>query len=91
MTPELNRRLFLGSTLAMAACNSSGPPKAPEHPTEAEIPLPPPATTVAGMPKRTIGKTGVEVSAIGLGGFHIGTQKDSPWAPAPMLPSKAPG
>lgn len=68
--------MFLGSTLAMAACNSGGPPKAPQHPTEAEIPIPPPATAAAGMPKRKIGKTGVEVSAIGLGGFHIGTQKD---------------
>ena len=69
MSPELSRRLFLGSTLAMAACSSGGPPKAPESPTEGEIPLPPPATTVAAMPRRKIGKTGVEVSAIGLGGL----------------------
>ncbi|MGC4117663.1 MAG: aldo/keto reductase [Myxococcales bacterium] len=27
------------------------------------------------MPRRRLGSTGVEVSALGLGGFHIGTQK----------------
>jgi predicted aldo/keto reductase-like oxidoreductase len=76
MNPELSRRLFLSSTLAMAACNQGGPLNVPEAPAEQDIPLPPPSVVVAGMPRRKIGKTGVEVSAIGLGGFHIGTQKD---------------
>ena len=82
MTSELNRRLFLGSTLALAACsNSSGnsggpPPVSPNAPREGDIPLPSPAATAAEMPIRQLGKTGVKVSAIGLGGFHIGTQKD---------------
>jgi predicted aldo/keto reductase-like oxidoreductase len=31
---------------------------------------------VGAMPMRTLGRTGEKVSAIGLGGFHIGTQKD---------------
>ena len=82
MNSELNRRLFLGSTLALAACsNSSGnsggpPPVSPNAPREGDIPLPSPAATTAEMPMRQLGKTGVKVSAIGLGGFHIGTQKD---------------
>ncbi len=29
-----------------------------------------------GVPQRTLGRTGVKVSAIGLGGYHIGTQRD---------------
>lgn len=76
MIPELSRRVFLGGTLAVAACSAGGPPKAPEFPKEGDIPLPPPATTAAEMPRRKLGKTGVEVSAIGLGGYHIGTQND---------------
>ncbi len=28
------------------------------------------------IPKRKLGRTGADVSMLGLGGFHIGTQKD---------------
>ncbi|MEK7831785.1 MAG: aldo/keto reductase, partial [Acidobacteriota bacterium] len=30
----------------------------------------------AGIPLRALGRTGVEVTAIGLGGYHIGAMKD---------------
>ncbi len=34
------------------------------------------ATAAGGMPYRTLGHTGEKVSLLGLGGFHIGTQRD---------------
>ena len=33
-------------------------------------------TAMDGMPYRTLGRTGVKVSLLGLGGFHIGTQRE---------------
>jgi predicted aldo/keto reductase-like oxidoreductase len=72
-TTDLSRRMFLGGTLAMAACSKSGPSKGPP---EGSIPLPSPAATSAMMPMRRLGRTGVNVSMVGLGGAHIGTQKD---------------
>ncbi|HEY6463358.1 MAG TPA: aldo/keto reductase [Polyangiaceae bacterium] len=38
--------------------------------------LPSPSVTAAEMPTRTLGKTGVVVSRVGLGGAHIGKQSD---------------
>jgi predicted aldo/keto reductase-like oxidoreductase len=34
------------------------------------------AKAESGMPYRTLGRTGERVSIVGLGGFHIGTQRD---------------
>ena len=34
------------------------------------------AETESGMPHRRLGRTGEKVSAIGLGGYHIGVPKD---------------
>ncbi len=36
------------------------------------LPVPPTAATVNGMPYRFLGSTGVKVSLIGIGGYHIG-------------------
>jgi predicted aldo/keto reductase-like oxidoreductase len=37
---------------------------------------PPGGTAASGLPQRTLGRTGEKVSAIGLGGHHIGRPKD---------------
>jgi aryl-alcohol dehydrogenase-like predicted oxidoreductase len=71
------RREFLkqGAGVAATMAVSGGtagagpPPKPmPGAPSEAEIELP----AGAEVPRRKLGKTGVEVSAVGLGGYHIG-------------------
>jgi aryl-alcohol dehydrogenase-like predicted oxidoreductase len=75
------RRQFLkrgaGLAATMAVGNQTalgGPPPKPKPgaPKEGDVKLPP----GAHVPRRKLGKTGVEVSAIGLGGFHIGLPED---------------
>jgi predicted aldo/keto reductase-like oxidoreductase len=36
----------------------------------------PAAPSVGAIPKKPLGKTGVQVSALGMGGFHLGSAKD---------------
>jgi aryl-alcohol dehydrogenase-like predicted oxidoreductase len=90
MDPNLSRRVFvhaIGAGVAVAACsrktsstNATAPvgassdtvSKALGPPKEGDVKLPAGAT----MPKRALGKTGESVSAIGLGGYHIGIPKD---------------
>jgi predicted aldo/keto reductase-like oxidoreductase len=59
----MSRRLFLKSATAATVLASATP-----HVLLAE--------TNEGMPLRVLGRTGEKVSAIGLGGFHIGKQAD---------------
>lgn len=63
-TPESNRRDFLASSLAAgAALGLAGNADAAED-------------SGKGVPTRPLGKTGVRVSMICLGGWHIGSVKD---------------
>ena len=59
----MNRRAFLKSAAATAVFGTASP----------AVLL---AESIDGMPQRALGRTGEKVSAIGLGGFHIGKQHD---------------
>lgn len=54
-----------------AACKST-----PSAPKEGEIPKVPDDIARNSIQMRKLGRTGVSVSAIGIGGAHLGTQKD---------------
>src|SRR4051794_33481786 len=75
---QVSRRNALGvlgaSCIATLSSCSRSPPKG--APKEGEMPLAPAKVTTAAMPMRPLGKTGVTVSAIGIGGYHIGVQRD---------------
>jgi aryl-alcohol dehydrogenase-like predicted oxidoreductase len=78
---DRHRRSFLhalgkvGAALALASSSNvrAGAPEGPRPgaPREGEVKIP-----SGTMPMRTLGKTGVKVSLLGLGGFHIGVPKD---------------
>jgi len=63
MVAAVSRRSFLKSAAAAAVLGSTSP-----EPLMAE--------TKEQMPQRLLGRTGEKVSAIGLGGYHIGKQAD---------------
>jgi aryl-alcohol dehydrogenase-like predicted oxidoreductase len=84
MSTRHPRRQFLAATGGSAALAALGgrafggaskePPKKPQPgaPAPDEIALP----AGAAMPMRRLGRTGVQVSLIGLGGYHIGLPDD---------------
>src|SRR5437867_9841977 len=71
----VSRRSFLKSAAAAAVLGTASP-----HTLMAE--------TKEGMPQRALGRTGEKVSAIGLGGYHIGKQADEAESITIMLGSK---
>jgi aryl-alcohol dehydrogenase-like predicted oxidoreductase len=77
---SLSRRRFVQGVGALAVSAAmlrrarGDAPKGPQKgaPKEGEIELP----AGAVMPLRTLGRTGVKVSLLGIGGFHLGIPKD---------------
>jgi aryl-alcohol dehydrogenase-like predicted oxidoreductase len=67
MNYRQTRRQFLGTTLGGAVAAST----VSLLPSRAHA-----ADSASTMPRRRFGKTGVEVSQLGLGGWHIGCQKE---------------
>jgi predicted aldo/keto reductase-like oxidoreductase len=68
----MRRRTFLGTTVAAAlaaACRKNRTDKG-------EATLESAAVRAASIPRRPLGVTGVTVSAIGIGGYHLGMPKD---------------
>src|SRR6266436_5091434 len=59
----MSRRAFVKSAAAAAVLGTASP----------QVLM---AETKEGMPQRALGRTGEKVSAIGLGGYHIGKQAD---------------
>jgi len=66
-----NRREFLGRAGLGIAASTVGVPL-----LERAVSAQPPAAAAGGMPYRTLGRSGEKVSLVGLGGYHIGLQKD---------------
>ena len=88
LAPDLGctRREFLkvsaGSAVSMIAANAVAQQQTVEHPDNPKVPnfvgeygAPIPAFQV---PKRAMGKSGVQVSILGMGGFHLGTVAGQP-------------
>jgi predicted aldo/keto reductase-like oxidoreductase len=87
MSIRLPRRNFIGGTAALAAgtactkkdTKSDEPPRGPlpGAPREGQTGLAAPAVTSAAMPTRLLGSTGVSVSVVGIGGFHLGMPEEA--------------
>ena len=64
--PSVSRRRFM-----QGAAMISASPLMPRLSASAAVP--PQSSTGDGVPKKPLGRTGVQVSALGLGGYHLGS------------------
>jgi aryl-alcohol dehydrogenase-like predicted oxidoreductase len=79
MTRSRTRREFLtaaasGATLALSGCAHAA--DKPHASAAAAADPPSPSPHPAAVPARPLGKTGVSVSILGIGGFHLGGVRD---------------
>lgn len=72
MSNALTRRLFLAGAAALVACKKGAPKDAPK---EGQIAMPSATQAQASMPRRPLGRTGLTVSLVGIGGYHLGLAK----------------
>jgi diketogulonate reductase-like aldo/keto reductase len=78
MIETTSRRLFIAGTAALVACGPEAPgARDAASAGEATKPRPPHAAppSDAPVPRRKLGKTGAEVSIVGVGGYHVGLAK----------------
>ena len=78
-TPEIERRCFIQAGLASAGTVLA----ASALPSQVASAALPPQMTSNGadqIPRRPLGKTGEQVSIIGLGGYHLGTVQSREFA-----------
>src|ERR1700756_2953388 len=76
VTPEIERRCFIQTSLASAGTGLA----ASVFPSQIASSVVPPQMTNNGadqIPRRPLGKTGEQVSIIGVGGYHLGTLQSS--------------
>ena len=94
MKSPLSRRRFLKLSAAGAAglpiltTPAEAKAAAPAAPADPDLPFGAPETVEKqnGIPYRSFGKTGVKVSILGLGGYHIGVQPSGEETFTPVFP-----
>jgi len=70
---QVTRRAVLGACVVLTGCGKAASQAGQD---EAQAAPPPRANAPSQVPTRPLGKTGVNVSCVGLGGYHIGLQAD---------------
>src|ERR1700733_15090995 len=76
VTPEIERRCFIQASLASAG-TVLATSVLPSQIASAAVPSQMTNSGADQIPRRPLGKTGEQVSIIGVGGYHLGTLQSS--------------